>query len=293
MDENAEALDSNAFDDCVVKCFAFDEDTGILLSSKLLRAGAIPAMNGHDSDNNKKEEQTRVPLQQVIRLENFKFCETLPIVEAVGLLDGSNDLTGVMLWPGSLLFSSWILQNKVLFKDRTVLELGSGAGLSGITLSHVCKQAILSDKHEDVVALIGENIKNNAPPERCLCRLLQWGSNVNELLQKFPDITVVVGCDIIYDSDSMGALWQTIDEVLNRGVRNSFASSASLLPVGTFCVMYDPAFDQAEAGLLQQAKLLHFEIKDHQKVENRIVIVFQKSYNNISSNFQFKNDTLT
>jgi predicted nicotinamide N-methyase len=57
------------------------------------------------------------------------------------------------------------------FRGRNVLELGSGAGLSGVTLSRICcledqneGKVVLTDKNVDVINLLKRNVRNNLAP---------------------------------------------------------------------------------------------------------------------------------
>jgi predicted nicotinamide N-methyase len=42
------------------------------------------------------------------------------------------DLTGQIIWPSAIDLGRFIIDNALLFKGKNVLELGAGAGLSGI-----------------------------------------------------------------------------------------------------------------------------------------------------------------
>lgn len=45
-----------------------------------------------------------------------------------GLIDGTLDITGLVLWPGAEVLANYIVQHRDLFEGKDVLELGSGTG---------------------------------------------------------------------------------------------------------------------------------------------------------------------
>jgi predicted nicotinamide N-methyase len=77
-------------------------------------------------------------------------------------MDAGEDsiLIGEALWNGSITLSDWMVINRHLFKDKSVLEVGSGIGLAGIVCSACgAKQVILTDYKEKVMQLIAKNIE--------------------------------------------------------------------------------------------------------------------------------------
>ena len=56
------------------------------------------------------------------------------------------NLVGLQVWRGALLLADYVLSYPDLFKDQTILELGSGVGLTGIVASYLAKQVICTGK---------------------------------------------------------------------------------------------------------------------------------------------------
>lgn len=80
----------------------------------------------------------------------------------------SEGTTGLCSWQASLALSQWCLNNKEYLKKRTILELGSGVGLVGLTALLNCepKEFYWSDCHPKVLEILSENIRLNlAEPE--------------------------------------------------------------------------------------------------------------------------------
>lgn len=71
------------------------------------------------------------------------------------------------LLQASLALCQWILNNKEFFKQKVILELGSGVGLAGIVIAKECesKAIYLTDCHMSVLKLLCDNIKFNIKGE--------------------------------------------------------------------------------------------------------------------------------
>ncbi|XP_048443427.1 methyltransferase-like protein 22, partial [Pyrus x bretschneideri] len=59
------------------------------------------------------------------------------VIELLCLHSASTDfdLTGQLVWPGAMLLNDYLSNNAVLLQGCTVLELGSGVGITGILCS--------------------------------------------------------------------------------------------------------------------------------------------------------------
>lgn len=55
---------------------------------------------------------------------------------------------GLQVWRGALLLADYILSNPDLFRDKVVLELGSGVGLTSIVACFASKEVICTGKHK-------------------------------------------------------------------------------------------------------------------------------------------------
>lgn len=56
------------------------------------------------------------------------------------------NLVGLQVWRGAVLLADYVLSCPDLFKNQTVLELGSGVGLTSIVASYLAKQVICTGK---------------------------------------------------------------------------------------------------------------------------------------------------
>ncbi|NXS92396.1 EF2KT methyltransferase, partial [Jacana jacana] len=156
--------------------------------------------------------------------EPVTLCESLAIV--------SGGTTGLVTWEAGLQLAQWAIENGPLFQGRTVLELGSGIGFTGIAVCKCChpRAYVFSDGHPGVLRALADNIRLNGfflepwtrpgtPREprgrgaearhgqkpTVAVAELDWGSVTEKQLWELqPDI--LMAADVVYDPETISAL---------------------------------------------------------------------------------------
>ncbi|XP_028375343.1 protein-lysine N-methyltransferase EEF2KMT isoform X4 [Phyllostomus discolor] len=87
--------------------------------------------------------------------------DSVTLAESTAIV--SHGTTGLVTWSAALYLAEWALENPSAFNHRTVLELGSGAGLTGLVICKMCRPRayIFSDCHSHVLEQLRGNILLN------------------------------------------------------------------------------------------------------------------------------------
>ncbi|GAV62144.1 Methyltransf_16 domain-containing protein [Cephalotus follicularis] len=110
------------------------------------------------------------------------------------------DLTGQLVWPGAMLLNDYLSKNADMLRGCSIIELGSGVGITGILCSRFCRQVVLTDHNEEI---LDKNIELHSSSENSNCELvaekLEWGNvdQINQISQNYSGgFDLVLGADI-------------------------------------------------------------------------------------------------
>ncbi|XP_034276416.1 protein-lysine N-methyltransferase EEF2KMT isoform X1 [Pantherophis guttatus] len=133
----------------------------------------------HESTSTEPLDQLYEALGVVLNCEETTHCYKnylLPSGDAITLRENvaivSQGTTGLVTWDAGLYLAEWALENSEVFRNRRILELGSGIGLTGIAVCKTChpRWYVFSDHHKAVLQQLSENIHLNSltlEPESC------------------------------------------------------------------------------------------------------------------------------
>ncbi|XP_069502219.1 protein-lysine N-methyltransferase EEF2KMT isoform X2 [Ambystoma mexicanum] len=139
-------------------------------SVKYMRIFLLELIKKHESTATEPLDELYEALGKVLNMEEstqWHKSYFLPSGESITLLESlaiiSMGTTGLVTWKAALYLSEWAMEVSDLFNNRTVLELGSGIGLTGLVICKTAhpKKYIFSDCHEEVLQQLTRNIKLN------------------------------------------------------------------------------------------------------------------------------------
>jgi hypothetical protein len=113
------------------------------------------------------------------------------------------DLTGQLVWPGAVLMNTYLSEHPETVKDHSIIELGSGVGITGILCSRFCKEVVLTDHNDEVLEIIKKNIEMQSCSGNANAVLtaekLEWGNyvHISNIIEKHPSgFDLILGADI-------------------------------------------------------------------------------------------------
>ncbi|KAM0900019.1 hypothetical protein ACQ4PT_020920 [Festuca glaucescens] len=141
------------------------------------------------------------------------------------------DLTGQLVWPGAVLMNTYLSEHPETVKGRSIIELGSGIGITGILCSRFCKEVVLTDHNDEVLEIIKKNIELQSSSENAEAVLtaekLEWGNNdhISNIMKEHPvGFDLIVGADIYilptfllcqsFQQSSIPCLFDTVEKFL-------------------------------------------------------------------------------
>ncbi|KAI3360053.1 hypothetical protein L3Q82_013857, partial [Scortum barcoo] len=166
-------------------------------------------------------------LAEVVGAEDSTECYKsylLPGGDAVSLLENvaliSEGTTGLVTWEAALYLAEWALDHQQTFAGRTVLELGSGVGLTGITICRRCRpnRFVFSDCHPSILQKLKTNVQLSGLSERTTPAVgveeLDWTDVTEDRLKRIGADTVIAA-DVVYDPDVVLSLVELLSKILS------------------------------------------------------------------------------
>mmetsp|Transcript_21435 Transcript_21435/g.46567 ORF Transcript_21435/g.46567 Transcript_21435/m.46567 type:complete len:259 (-) Transcript_21435:60-836(-) len=143
-----------------------------------------------------------------IRLNGFKLHS-----------DETDHSTGVTLWQAAPRLADYLQENAMICKGKSILELGAGLGLCGITAHYLgAKSVMMTDGDTPSLLKMRENVRQNCGAgdamstenNTIVCRQLFWGSPHMEKFLEHGKYDMILGADVIYTPPSVQPLLDTV-----------------------------------------------------------------------------------
>ncbi|XP_058196365.1 uncharacterized protein LOC131312537 isoform X2 [Rhododendron vialii] len=181
------------------------------------------------ADVEQKEEDDTVCLDESFfinddyQLTTFTFGSQVLQLLCLQSASTDFDLTGQLVWPGAMLLNNYLSANPELLRGRSVIELGSGVGITGILSRRFCNEAVLTDHNEEVLKILRKNIELHSSSENSngsaglIAEKLEWGNSdhLNQILESHSKgFDLVLGADICFQQSSIPLLFDTVQQLL-------------------------------------------------------------------------------
>ncbi|KAK4876718.1 hypothetical protein RN001_009224 [Aquatica leii] len=159
-------------------------------------------------------------------------------------------LVGLQVWRGALLLADWILHNGSNFPtNSTILELGSGTGLTSIVAAMFSTVICTDVDKGDILKLLKANIERN----KSLIRHPAIVGEVNftkshtswDVPNTLDDVNIIIAADVIYDNDLTENFVKTLEFfLLNSKVEYTYvALEKRYVFTTTDCDVSAPCYD--------------------------------------------------
>ncbi|XP_020691900.1 protein N-lysine methyltransferase METTL21A isoform X2 [Dendrobium catenatum] len=127
-----------------------------------------------------------------------------------------------LVWPGAVLLNNYLSGNPKMLEGLSIIELGSGVGITGILCSRFCSEVVLTDHNEEVLEILRKNIAlessfGNLISSGLNAEKLEWGNRdqLGQILQKYRGgFDLILGADICFQQSSVPVLFRTVEILL-------------------------------------------------------------------------------
>ncbi|KAJ8543841.1 hypothetical protein K7X08_025459 [Anisodus acutangulus] len=163
------------------------------------------------------------------QITDFKFGSHVLQIYCLQSASTDFDLTGQLVWPGAVLMNDYLTKNANLLQGCSVIELGSGVGITGVLCSRFCHEVVMTDHNDEVLKILKKNIKlqESSDDSTCCAELkaekLEWGNSdqLNYILEGHPEgFDLVLGADIYIQQANVPLLFDTVEQLLRDCVQS-------------------------------------------------------------------------
>jgi len=145
--------------------------------------------------------------------------------KTLNITQNTSSDVGCVVWDAALVFINYLsktyVEKKDDFKDKTVIELGTGTGVVGLAAATVdCKKVYITDL-EQYAELAKQNILNNKEVVKCGIQFesLDWRESElfkNKLLSDGERVDVILACECICYEESIASLVSCIEQLCTQ-----------------------------------------------------------------------------
>ncbi|WZY82580.1 hypothetical protein YC2023_028964 [Brassica napus] len=192
-----------------------------------------PKMGSEIEKGREEEEEDIVCLDESFfvnddyQLTTFTFGSNVLELYCLQSASTDFDLTGQLVWPGAMLMNGYLSDNADILQGCSVLEFGSGVGITGVLCSKFCRKVVFTDHNDEVLKILKKNIElheHSSPSAELEAAKLEWGNtdHLGEILLKHSDgFDLILGADIYillcsvrFQQSSVPLLFDSVEQLL-------------------------------------------------------------------------------
>ena len=125
------------------------------------------------------------------------------------------------IWPSEECLSIFCLENRDIFKNKSVIEIGAGmTGLAGLIVAQACdsQNVTLTDGNEVSVKNLAAIIKENKLNAKVSSRLFKWNNTDESTKEKvLPQYDVAICADCVFFDEGRPQLMSCLANSLKSG----------------------------------------------------------------------------
>lgn len=132
---------------------------------------------------------------------------------------------GGQLWPAGMTLAKYLLQNRALWQDKHIMEIGAGGGLVGLALavaSPIKEQVLITDQ-QPMLSLMRKNIQLNNLSPHVSAQVYDWGSKPAPAFPtptRLPDVLLAADC--VYFEPAFPLLLETLNDLIGPSTKCYF-----------------------------------------------------------------------
>ncbi|XP_045818061.1 probable methyltransferase-like protein 23 isoform X2 [Trifolium pratense] len=154
-------------------------------------------------ENDRDEESDTTVTMSTFSQHNFNDdSETL----CISIIENMREDYGLYVWPCAVILAEYVWQQKHRFTGANVVELGAGTCLPGLVAAKVGANVTLTDDSSRLEVL--DNMRR-------VCDLNKLECNP----------TIILGADVLYDSNAFDDLFATVTFLLRNSPGSTFITS--------------------------------------------------------------------